>query len=393
MITTTLFALCAAASAPGTLTLAVLTAAAAAKRSARGPQKGPKATVDVAQVRIVIPAHDESAGIGAMLDALLAKLPRGATPRQVLVVADHCSDDTAAIARSRGVRVIERHLEARRGKGHALDEAFKQLLEHDADAQYFLVLDADARLGPSALEHLLAKFAEGADVVQASYRVANPDADERAALLHLAWLCFNHLRPLGREHLGLSAGILGNGFGLTRATLEAVPYSAGSIVEDLEYHLRLVKSGRRVRFVSAARVTANAAPTQAAADTQRARWEGGRLRMALEHLPGLAFDVLRGKWRLAEPAFELALLPLGFHALLLCLGVLAGGWWTALAMFGGAVVMSHVLLAVHLAGRGMHDLVALRHAPLYVLKKLKLAPAIARASSKFASWKRTERAA
>jgi cellulose synthase/poly-beta-1,6-N-acetylglucosamine synthase-like glycosyltransferase len=393
MITTALFTACALASLPGTLELTALTAAAALRGRRHGAQRGPRPAVDAAGLRIVIPAHDEEAGIDAMLESLLGKLPRGASPRQVLVVADHCSDATAAIARARGVRVIERHLETRRGKGHALDEAFRQLLEHDREAQVFVVLDADARLGPGALEHLLAAFASGADAVQASYRVANPDADARAALLHLAWLGFNHLRPLGRECLGLSVGILGNGFGLTRATLEAVPYSAGSIVEDLEYHLRLVRAGARVRFVPAARVTASAAPTQAAADTQRARWEGGRLRMALEHLPRLVLDALRGRWRLVEPALDLALLPLAFHVLLLGLGLLAGGWWTVLALVGVLAVLAHVVVAVQLGGRGLHDLFALQHVPLYVARKARLVPAIARASSRLASWKRTERAA
>jgi len=77
--------------------------------------------------------------------------------------------------------------------------------------------------------------------------------------------------------------------------------------------------------------------------TQRARWEGGRLRMAAQHLPDLAAAVLHGSWGQAEPMLELALLPLAFHsaalaltlcsrtALCNCLRCLACSWWRSMS--------------------------------------------------------------
>jgi len=41
---------------------------------------------------------------------------------------------------------------------------------------------------------------------------------------------------------------------LRRQTLEKIPYDASSIVEDLEYHLRLVTAGERVDFIGDATV-------------------------------------------------------------------------------------------------------------------------------------------
>ena len=66
--------------------------------------------------------------------------------------------------------------------------------------------------------------------------------------MNIALLAFNVMRPRGRDRLALSCGILGNGFALRRETIEAVPYEAGSVVEDLEYHLRLVRAGKKVQF-------------------------------------------------------------------------------------------------------------------------------------------------
>jgi glycosyltransferase involved in cell wall biosynthesis len=59
-----------------------------------------------ARAVVIIPAHDEVALIGGTLRALLADLPAGR--RDVVVVANGCADDTAAVARTfEGVRVIE----------------------------------------------------------------------------------------------------------------------------------------------------------------------------------------------------------------------------------------------------------------------------------------------
>ena len=68
-------------------------------------------------VAVLVPAHDEAAGIGAMLGRVLPLLPAGA---RLLVVADNCTDDTAALARAAGAEVTERHDTGARGKGHAL---------------------------------------------------------------------------------------------------------------------------------------------------------------------------------------------------------------------------------------------------------------------------------
>ena len=65
---------------------------------------------------------------------------------------------------------------------------------------------------------------------------------------------------------------------LLRRTLQAVPYSERSIVEDVEYHQLLVQAGLRVTWVDDTQVRGDM-PSGDAAAQQRARWEGGRLRL------------------------------------------------------------------------------------------------------------------
>src|SRR5216683_6980628 len=70
------------------------------------------------RVAVLIPAHDEANGIVTTLDDIKVQLR---PTDRVLVVADNCSDDTAAIAFSSGAEVTVRSDPARIGKGYALD--------------------------------------------------------------------------------------------------------------------------------------------------------------------------------------------------------------------------------------------------------------------------------
>jgi hypothetical protein len=58
------------------------------------------------------------------------------------------------------------------------------------------------------------------------------------------------------------------------------------------------------------------------AETQRARWDGGRFRMISQWTLPLTARVLTGRLRLLEPLLELILLPLAFHLCLLLLALL-----------------------------------------------------------------------
>ncbi len=376
------------ASLPGTIELLFVTLGGVLPARRRGG-KGGVSGADALRLAAVVPAHDEEEGIGRTVSGLL----EGAPPRdrfEVVVVADNCTDSTADRAREAGARVLVRTDAVRRGKGYALDFAFRTLLPEGWGA--FLVVDADTRAGGTLLAEARAAFAGGADAVQARYGVLNPGASLRTRLMNVALLAFNVLRPRGRSRWGLSSGILGNGFGLARATLEAVPYEASSIVEDLEYHLRLVESGRRVSFLDAAWVYGEMPSGKKAATSQRARWEGGRFLMMKEHVPVLLGKVLAGRLRLVEPLLELLLLPLAFHVLLLLgAAALPFGPSRALGLAGLAVVLLHVLSAIAVGGGGWRDVGALAGAPFYVLWKLTAARAIAKASRRDAAWVRTSR--
>jgi len=371
---------------PGMLELFWLTLGASLFRTRRQPVAPSRRPL---RFCVVMPAHDEEDGIARTVGSVLAAR-RGPHAVSLVVVADNCRDATAGMARAAGARVLERQDPEHRGKGYALDYAFRQLMPEAHEV--FVVIDADTSIEPHFFEALAACFEAGAAGVQCAYRASNPEASVRARLMHIAWLAFNVLRLRGRETWGQSVGLNGNGFALTRGALEAVPYEAGSIAEDLEYHLRFVESGRRLVFCDQTTVWSPVPAGGKGAATQRSRWEGGRLRMMREQLPRLLARVCRGRFDCLEPLLELTLLPLGYHVLLLvvlaCLPWPPAQWVGGLGLLG---VIWHVLLALRLGGSFWRDAAALWSAPFYVLWKLSLVRRLLASSGREAVWERTER--
>ena len=340
------------------------------------------------RVAIVVPAHNEELSIASCVQSLLTA-ERGGMQVAVYVIADNCKDNTAALAEAAGATVLRRTNDAERGKGYALHFAFTQL---ELLADCFLVVDADTSVASNFLLAAAGALRDGAAAVQVRYLARNAEDNTRTRLMALALRAFNVVRPRGRQNLGLSAGILGNGFGLRRETLAAVPYLASSVVEDLEYHLSLVRSGRRVTFVDDTAVFGEMPVRGKGVETQRSRWEGGRLRMLFDRWPGLLRDVLRGRLRCLEPLLELLLLPLAFHVVLLVVAVLSPlPLVRELALAGFAVVLFHLLVTIVVGRGGWRDFVTLASAPFYILWKLLLIPSLLRNAGSKHAWVRTSR--
>lgn len=98
------------------------------------------ATTDVT---VIIPCHNEATAIGGVVDGFRAALP---TAR--IVVADNvCTDDTAAIARSRGAEVISVPLA---GKGRAVRRLFEV-----CTSEVVIMTDGDATYDPSVAADLI----------------------------------------------------------------------------------------------------------------------------------------------------------------------------------------------------------------------------------------------
>ncbi len=222
---------------------------------------------------ILIPAHNEEALLGHLLENLSALI----YPKEsysIYVVADNCTDSTAELARATGgVHVYERFDKARRGKGYALQWLLQKLeadqLIHDA----YVIIDADSTVEPAFLHAMAKELEQGAQALQAHNTVLNASESPSTALRWAALTLTGHLRSLGRNGLGASSNLFGNGMCLSRSLLMRYPWQAFTLGEDYEYYLTLVQHGERVHYVPEALVYAHMPPTFAQMRTQDVRWE------------------------------------------------------------------------------------------------------------------------
>lgn len=106
---------------------------------------------------VVIPAYNEEGPLPGILKELRERVPEF----DVLVVSDGSTDNTAAVARGAGARVLE--LPVNLGVGGALQVAFRDAVRrgYDRAAQ----VDADGQHDPLLVSELLAHVDAGADLV------------------------------------------------------------------------------------------------------------------------------------------------------------------------------------------------------------------------------------
>jgi dolichol-phosphate mannosyltransferase len=127
-------------------------------------------------VYVVLPAYNEGAAIGAVLEAL-SRTSRGlGAPFQAVVVDDGSSDDTPAQARSRGgllpVTLIVH--DQNQGLGAAIRDGLLRAVDLASNGDVVVTMDADDTHAPAAIAAMLDLIDRGDDVVIASrYRAGS----------------------------------------------------------------------------------------------------------------------------------------------------------------------------------------------------------------------------
>ena len=329
-------------------------------------------------IAVLVPAHNEEAGVGPTLRGIRGQLEPG---DRVLVVADNCSDATADRARAEGVEVLERRDDRLRGKGYALSFGLHHLKAAPPDLVVFI--DADTTLAAGAIRALRDAAAATRRPVQAVYQLEPPDgAGATDYISSFAFLTKNLVRPAGLSRLGVPCHLLGTGMALPWEHIDIDRLATGNIVEDMQMGIDLAIAGTPPLFCLDATVSGSLPANRKAALTQRTRWEHGHLGTLLTQAPRLAWQALRrGRASLFGLALDLSVPPLA----LLCLvwvtlaaacGIAA---WRGFSLVPAIVTGSAggaLLLAVFLAwARHARRVIpgrVLFFAPLYILWKIPL---------------------
>lgn len=288
-------------------------------------------------IAVLIPAHDEQAGLSSTIDSVRTQLRPG---DRIVVVADNCTDDTARVAAAAGAEVFERHDPERRGKGYALDFGRRHLGASPADV--VIVIDADCKVGPGAMDQLARRcLSSGRPIQGLDLMVAPTDSAIDYNIACFAWRVNNHVRPLGMSALGLPSRLMGTGMAFPWSVFEKAPLATGNVVEDLELGLALARAGSAPEFCPNAIVTSEFPSSEEGARSQRKRWEGGHLRMIKTATRQIGIALVERNWALLVLALDVATPPL---TLLVLANVIAFGA-AGLAFFMGAGLAPIVISA------------------------------------------------
>jgi cellulose synthase/poly-beta-1,6-N-acetylglucosamine synthase-like glycosyltransferase len=240
-------------------------------------------------VTVLVPAHNESAGLLPTLEDIKAQL-RPAD--RLLVVADNCTDDTGAVAAVAGADVISRHDLKRTGKGYALAWGLRHLEANPPDI--VIVIDADCRLADTLIARLAAACAVTRKPVQAlDLMIAPQDSAINSRVAEFAWRVKNWVRPLGLKALGLPCQLMGTGMAFPWEVIRSAELASGLIVEDLKLGLDLAAAGNAPVFLPSACVTSEFPSSLEGTLSQRRRWEQGHLGMILTMVPRLIVVAIR----------------------------------------------------------------------------------------------------
>jgi cellulose synthase/poly-beta-1,6-N-acetylglucosamine synthase-like glycosyltransferase len=347
-------------------------------------------------VAVLIPAHNEAAGIRPTIDDVKKQLRPG---DRLVVVADNCTDETAAAAAASGAEVSIRNDPTKIGKGYALDWGIKYLTSAPPDI--LIVIDADCRVAEGAIENLARECCASEQPVQALYLMtAAAGSSINQQVAQFAWRVKNLVRPLGLRKLSLPCQLMGSGMAFPWKLIHSTDLYSGLIVEDMKLGLDLAAQGKPPIFCPSAFVSSTFPTSGEGTRAQRQRWEQGHMSLILGASPRLLRVALRKcDIKLFAIALDVAIPPLSFLVLLLAASVLGTAVATILGLspypfFVCAICLTLAATATLLAwtkhGRDILPLRAIVLIVPYLFRKLSLYGqlAIGRRASR---WIRTDR--
>ncbi len=205
----------------------------------------PKAARKLSFAVLVCARNEESVIRLPVKSALLAKYPSAC--REVIVLADNCTDRTAEVARAAGATVWEKTTPSR-GKGDVLAWGLKRLAA-ERSCEAVAVFDADNVCSDGWFDAMNDALQDGETVVTGRRHASNARANVISGWYTVYWDMMNELSNRVRTNLGLSGKLTGTGFAFLLSALGTDGWKTRTMVEDVEFTVQTNLRGGRVAYV------------------------------------------------------------------------------------------------------------------------------------------------
>ena len=229
---------------------------------------------------VLVPAHNEEKVIGD----IIRNLDEMDYPKELYdfyIIADNCTDNTAAVARDLGAKVIETHKEsedAPTGKPIALKKALQAIGDYQNRYDLMMIFDADNLMDTNMFREVNSQYLDKGkpDFIQCYLGVKNKQGA-------VAWIDYtnftisNRFFGLAKNRLKLNCGIGGTGFAMATSYLyRRGGWTTRSLTEDFEMQVEATLEGRRILWNHFTRVYDEKPTSLKATVRQKIRWGQGR---------------------------------------------------------------------------------------------------------------------
>ena len=192
---------------------------------------------------------------------------------EVIVLADNCTDGTAAAAKAAGADVWEKTTPSS-GKGDVLAWGVERLMKRGGfDA--IAVFDADNVVSRGWFGAMNDALEDGETVVTGRRFASNAKTNVISGWYAVYWAVINELSNRVRTNLGLSGKLTGTGYAFLPSALDGGRWTTRTMVEDVEFTVQANLRGHRVAYVPEAEYADEQPVTVCHMWRQLCRWATG----------------------------------------------------------------------------------------------------------------------
>ena len=241
-------------------------------------RKAPKQTAKKNhRYAVLIAARNENAVIGDLIHSIrVQNYPQELI--DIFVIADNCTDNTAAIAQEAGAIVFPRFNTEQIGKGYALDYGVTCIREHYSENEYeaYFVFDADNVLDVNYFREMNKVF-DGGAIASTSYRNSKNFGSNWISAGYGVWF-LREAKYLSQARLTLntSCAVSGTGFFVSAKIIEKMGgWKFHLLTEDIEFSTYSILHGERIAYCPTAMLYDEQPITFRDSWNQRFRWAKG----------------------------------------------------------------------------------------------------------------------
>ncbi len=230
---------------------------------------------------VLIAARNEEAVISQLIESITNQTYPSELIK-IFVVADNCTDNTAAKAKASGATVWERFNKQQVGKGYAIDfllDRVGEMLPNDTFDGYF-IFDADNLLDENYISEMNKTFSDGNRIIT-SYRNSKNYGDNWVSAGFSLWfLRESQYLNRSRALLGTSGAVSGTGFLFHHDIIDKTGgWKFFLLTEDIEFTIHNVIDGEKIAYCESA-VLYDEQPVKFSQSwAQRMRWAKGYLQV------------------------------------------------------------------------------------------------------------------